>query len=180
MSSLSVMSPGSLCGQNANYNCQDELKSNNYLRPDVSQSRSGSYSFSRQRSYCGYEGSAAKYSQGKRELHSSRPNFYHTMSMYSTYDSKNNDRMGRTESVEDTLLSPTKPTKDNRFPKYSNSNKTKNHRSALSQSASNLLRRSFGRLPFSFSHQQSADNAVSLTPYDFKDNQQPDESFDGD
>ena len=31
---------------------------------DVSQSRSGSYSFSRQRSYCGYEGSAAKYSQG--------------------------------------------------------------------------------------------------------------------
>ena len=114
---------------------------------DVSQSRSGSYSFSRQRSYCGYEGSAAKYSQGstnwiyyesnfdeftlnlswidsclgKRELHSSRPNFYHTMSMYSTCDSKNVDRMGRTESVEDTLLSPTKPTKDNRFPKYSNS-----------------------------------------------------------
>ena len=43
------------------------------------------------------------------------------MSMYSTYDSKNDDRMGRTESVEDTLLSPTKPTKDNRFPKYSNS-----------------------------------------------------------
>ena len=58
---------------------------------------------------------------GKRELHSSRPNFYHTMSMYSTCDSKNVDRMGRTESVEDTLLSPTKPTKDNRFPKYSNS-----------------------------------------------------------
>ena len=50
----------------------------------------------------------------------------------------------------------------------------------MSQSASNLLRRSFGRLPFAFSHQQSADNAVSLTPYDFKDNQQPDESFDGD
>ena len=58
---------------------------------------------------------------GKRELHSSRPNFYHTMSMYSTCDSKNDDRMGRTESVEDTLLSPTKPTKDNRFPKYSSS-----------------------------------------------------------
>ena len=29
--------------------------------------------------------------------------------------------MNSTESVEDTLLSPTKPTKDNRFPKYSNS-----------------------------------------------------------
>ena len=50
----------------------------------------------------------------------------------------------------------------------------------MSQSASNLLRRSFGRLPFAFSHQQSADHAVSLTPYDFKDNQQPDERFDGD
>ena len=31
----------------------------------MSQSRSGSYSFSRQRSYCGYEGSAVKYSQGQ-------------------------------------------------------------------------------------------------------------------
>ena len=43
------------------------------------------------------------------------------MSMYSTCDSKNNDRMGRTESVEDTLLSPTRSAKENRFPRYSNS-----------------------------------------------------------
>ena len=41
--------------------------------------------------------------------------------MYSTCDSKNNDRMGRTESVEDTLLSPTRSAKENRFPRYSNS-----------------------------------------------------------
>ena len=46
----------------------------------------------------------------------------------------------------------------------------------LSHSASNLLRRSFGRLPFAFSHQQSGDNSVSLTPYNFKDNQQPDDN----
>ena len=43
------------------------------------------------------------------------------MSMYSTCDSKNNDRMGRTESVEDTLLSPTRSAKENRFPRYSSS-----------------------------------------------------------
>ena len=43
------------------------------------------------------------------------------MSMYSTRDSENDDRMGRTESVEDTLLSPTKGPKDNKFARYSSS-----------------------------------------------------------
>ena len=137
------------------------------------------------------------------------------MSMYSTRDSENDDRMGRTESVEDTLLSPTKGPKDSKFARYSSSkfwefnkhkklleynrgciqytrnknlpswfkflgNKSKTHRSALSHSASNLLRRSFGRLPFALTSQQSADNTVSLTPYDFKASQQPDENLDDD
>ena len=98
MSSVSAISPGSLCGHNINSNCQDEVKSNHYLRPgmckikfavilincnvwicfilyrftitheflheDESQYRSGSYSFSRQRSYCGYEATTTKYNQG--------------------------------------------------------------------------------------------------------------------
>jgi len=42
------------------------------------------------------------------------------------------------------------------------------------------LRRSFGRLPFTFSNQQSGDNSVSLTPYDFKDSQQPDDNLEND
>ena len=35
MSSVSVISPGSLCGHNINCNFQDEVKSNNYLRPGM-------------------------------------------------------------------------------------------------------------------------------------------------
>ena len=35
MSSVSAISPGSLCGHNINSNCQDEVKSNHYLRPGM-------------------------------------------------------------------------------------------------------------------------------------------------
>ena len=51
------------------------------------------------------------------------------------------------------------------------SRKTRNSH-ALSHSASNLLRRSFGRLPFVFSQQSG--NTMSLTPYDSRTKQPAD------
>ena len=136
--------------------------------------------------------------------------------MYSTCDSKNNDRIGRTESIEDALISPSASVKDHRLPKYSSSkridknrqiniksiikfqgitefskrkytlhfvnisgNKSRKNRNshALSHSASNLLRRSFGRLPFVFSQQSG--NTMSLTPYDSR-TRQPDDCVEAD
>ena len=53
----------------------------------------------------------------------------------------------------------------------SKSKKNRNTPQALSHSASNLLRRSFGRLPFAFSNQSG--NNVPLTPYDSRNRSAP-------
>ena len=56
---------------------------------------------------------------GKRELNNSRPNFYHTMSMYSTCDPKSNETE-REGLMDDNLLSPTQSFKSQKLSRPSN------------------------------------------------------------